>query len=141
MDSKHLTDLIAELAKNPNFMLYPAPLRCAYLKLFSLFLLFSQLLLNSVIQYLLSIDSVDKQRIVIRRSFEEAELFDQKPSSLNEQFWELLLCRGGSILDKIFVVVDKEGCCAQSVAAVDAYRWYPRSLLKTLLLVSTVLRS
>jgi len=78
---------------------------------------------------------VDKQRIVIGRSLEEAELFDQKPWWLNEEhLWELLLCRGGTIFDMVHVLFTD----TQSVA-VDAYHWYPRSLLKTLLLVSAIL--
>ena len=83
---------------------------------------------------------MDKQRIVIWRSVAEAELFDQKPllSQHNEDdYWQLLLCRGGTIFDMVHVVADEEGC-AQTA---DAYRWYPRSLFKALLLVSAVLHS
>ena len=97
------------------------------------------------IQYRLSTDSVDKQRIVIRRNTDEAELFNQKPTLLQhydedeDDYWLTLLCHGGRIFDLVHVMADKEGC-KQSVA-LDAYRWYPRSLFKTLLLVSAILRS
>ena len=77
---------------------------------------------------------MDKQRIVIMRGVKEAELFDQMPSR-HEDFWELLLCHGGRLFDHIFVIAAKYGCTQSSVA----YYWYPRSLFKTLLLVSAIL--
>ena len=76
----------------------------------------------------------DKQRIVIRRSVKEAELFDQMPSR-NGEFWELLLCHGGNIVDKFFVIATKNGC----TQSTNTMSWYPRCLIKSLLLVSAVL--
>ena len=73
------------------------------------------------------------QRIVIMRSVKEAELFDQLPSQ-QEDFLELLLCHGGSLFDKIYIEATKDGC----TQLLDSYRWYPRSLFKTLLLVRCI---
>ena len=83
---------------------------------------------------LIPIDSLDKQRIVIRRSVKEAQLFDQMPSRHGD-FWELLLCHGGNIFDRVYMIAVKDGC----TMPLDLYRWYPRSLFKTLLLVRVIL--
>ena len=77
---------------------------------------------------------MDKQRIIIKRSTKEAELFDQMPSRHGD-FWELLLCHGGSLFDKVYMIATNDGCTLPS----DAYRWYPRSLFKSLLLVIVIL--
>ena len=78
---------------------------------------------------------MDKQRIVISRSVKEVQLFDHMPSQF-EDWWLTLICHGGSLFDMVFVIAARNGC---TETPLDAYRWYPRSLLKTLLLVSAIL--
>ena len=77
---------------------------------------------------------MDKQRIVITRSVKEAELFDHMPSQF-ENWWLTLLCHGGSLFDNVFVIAAQIGC----TQPLPAYRWYPRCLFKSLLMVSAVL--
>ena len=74
-----------------------------------------------------------KQRIVIKRSIKESQLFDQMPSRRGD-FWNLLLCHGGYLVDMVLVLTTIDGC----TQPLDAYHWYPRSLLKTLLMVSGI---
>jgi len=74
------------------------------------------------------------QQIVIRRSVKDVELFDQMPSPLHGDWWLTLLCRGGNIFDMIFVIAAKNGC----TQPLPTYRWYTRSLFKSLLLVSAI---
>ena len=62
------------------------------------------------------------------RSTNNKELFCQPPPL--QDFWELLLSRGGSLLSKVSVHITGARRRAQ------VCRWYPRSLFKTLLLVS-----
>ena len=87
-----------------------------------------------------------KKIMFITRGLASEEMFDRMPPlPFKDDFWELLLCRGGRLVDLIFVDID--GHLSDSVSGDHAhsarptlpmpatYRWYPRSLLKTLLLV------
>ena len=58
------------------------------------------------------------------------------PSLALEDFWVTLLCHGGSHFYTVSVNIAKDGSCIQPLTLPAEYRWYPRSLLKTLLLVS-----
>jgi len=71
-----------------------------------------------------------KKHIIITANIEKAELFDRPPPLAG--FWSALLCRGGSLIDQVGVLFDTKGGTDQS----SVYRWYPRTLIKTLLLVS-----
>ena len=79
-----------------------------------------------------------KKRITIASNREKAELFD-RPQPL-AGFWTALLCRGGGLVDEVSVLFNttpnKDGADRHS-----AYRWYPRTLIKTLLLVSAFFAS
>ena len=85
------------------------------------------------IPYLCSKDS--KKRIIITGNIEKAELFDRPPPL--KDFWSALLCRGGSLVDKVIVQFDTNN--ANSTDRPSEYRWYPRTLIKTLILVSAIL--
>jgi len=61
------------------------------------------------------------------------ELFDWVPPLNLVDFWEMLLCRGGSLVHRVDVGISKKHAY---YIPLPAYRWYPRSLVKTLLLVS-----
>ena len=75
-----------------------------------------------------------KYRIVISRSISKMELFDQMPSSLTlEDFWLTLLCHGGSLVYRVAVGIVNSGWLLKNF---PAFKWYPRTLIKTLLTVS-----
>jgi len=79
-----------------------------------------------------------KQDIIITRGIGHADLFDQMPS-LGEDFWVTLLCHGGGHLDECRVSIDDHEAESGNTRPLAAYRWYPRTLFKTLLLVSAQL--
>ena len=78
-----------------------------------------------------------KYCIDITRGIGQAELFDQMPS-LGEDLWVTLLCHGGSRIDEVVVNVVNDWR-TRTRPPLTACRWYPRTLLKTLLLVRTIL--
>ena len=60
--------------------------------------------------------------------------------SFGEDFWEMLLCHGGCLvdgvdIDTVYVWIEHNG----HKRSPPVYRWYPRSLFKTLLLVSVAI--
>ena len=72
-----------------------------------------------------------KKCIDISLNVEKPELFDQHlPLKTVEDFWELLLCHGGSLVEEVTVGMDINGRTPPT-----EQRLYPRSLIKTLLLV------
>ena len=91
-----------------------------------------------------SIPTESKQSIRISRGIGQAELFDPMPSQFEEDFLVTLLCHGDSIVDWVYVYIDDysdnddmAGDCRTH--PLDAYRWFPRSLFKTLLLVRGII--
>ena len=83
--------------------------------------------------YLCSKDS--KKRIIITGDIKKAVLFDRPPPL--KDFWTALLCRGGGLIDEVRVQFDTNN--ANSTGRPSEYRWYPRTLIKTILLVRTIL--
>ena len=77
-----------------------------------------------------------KKEVYITGNMEKAELFDRPPPLTPEDLWQTLLCRGGRLVEKVLV---KRGIDL-TTPLLPAYRWYPRSLFKSLLLVSDVLK-
>ena len=77
-----------------------------------------------------------KRWIKITRALGEEELFDGALPHPN--FWELLLTRGAEHVDTVSVYLPYGSCThpLHHASSAVCYRWYPRSLLKTLLLVS-----
>jgi len=75
-----------------------------------------------------------KKCITITANIAKAELFDTLPSQI-EDFWPKLLCHGGSLVDHVIVNVDNK---CSSIDRPSEYRWYPHTLIKTLLLVSAI---
>ena len=75
-----------------------------------------------------------KKRIIITGDIEKAELFERPPPL--KDFWSALLCRGGSLVDKVDVVFATNNKASTGTGRPSEYRWYPRTLIKVLLLVS-----
>ena len=122
-----LNRLIAALAKKENVEMYLGYSR--FLKRFRLFLI----ILNKINTDRFTQPNYRKQLIRITRSIGYAELFDRMPSQHEEEdFWVPLLCHGGSLVDRVTVIIATDG---SSKRPRPVYRWYPRSLLTTLLKV------
>ena len=80
-----------------------------------------------------SVDS--RAHITIKRAVEHAELLDHMPSQFGEDLWlKTLLCHGGSLVREVAVNVNLHMRMFDERPHPE-FRWYPRSLLKTLLLV------
>ena len=77
-----------------------------------------------------------KRLIKIRRDIDEEDLFDGGPPYADPNFWVLLLTRGAAYVDVVSVYLTVESCTHPLPTPAACFRWYPRSLLKTLLLVS-----
>ena len=75
-----------------------------------------------------------KRLIQIERGIDEEDLFDGGPPHPN--FWVLLLTRGADQLDAVSVFPTKESNAQPLRSPTPRYCWYPRSLLKQLLMVS-----
>ena len=77
-----------------------------------------------------------KKCIEISRSYENVELLDLAPPLAD--FWKLLLCRGGSLVGEVNVGIVKNGDIVPpaNLPLPPPKNWYPRSLVKTLLMVS-----
>ena len=96
---------------------------------------------TSLIELLASLDRNENVRVYtngkkcidISRRAEKADLFDCPPPLQN--FWELLLCRGGSLVGEVNVAIARGG---QVPPSDHHFYWYPRSLVKMLLLVSAI---
>ena len=76
----------------------------------------------------------NNKELLITGSIEKAELFDWPPPL--QDFWELLLCHGGRLVDEFSVSINDVADVCKSRPA--EYRWYPGSLLKSLLMVSAI---
>ena len=132
-----LNELITKLAKERDVTVYGGErlfLGGGFCKDLVLLFIINQSV-NQSINRSIPIPTVSKKNIVINRSIGHAELFDQMPSSLTleENFWLPLLCHGDSLVDQVAVRIDDGSPTPPPLAE---YRWYPRTLFKTLLLVS-----
>jgi len=72
------------------------------------------------------------KHVTITGRIEKAELFDRLPPLTLNNFWLPLFCRGGSLVDHVRVHFDNK---ESSVDCPAEYGWYPRTLIKKLLLV------
>ena len=83
-----------------------------------------------------------KERIVITRCSDEAEIFDRPlslPSHFNKEFWlQVLLSHCGGLIHKCAVNINFEHLLVVRPLRQPC-RWYPRCFFKTLLLVSAIL--
>ena len=78
--------------------------------------------------------------ICITADIEKAVLFDQVPMP-GEDFWLTLLCRGGNRFAQVNVSTDDMLKRTHNIGNRPVYRWYPRTLFTTLVLVSGAILS